>query len=165
MPEYGLCSTIFNTDCVQWFLNMDRVQLLKRDWGLISSLFWYTFWPKISKTSKSLKNDFYLIKSDQDQIFRAKIRPKGPDLGFGQITIVESQIFSTVQKSDFFWSDWAQNWSKRSSRLIILAKTLKLAKFWDFHALLAIFVVFDPVWQGPKKSAPQWWNSKKWAKS
>ena len=123
-----------------------KIKPFKRDRGLISSLFWYTFWPKISKTSKSLKNDFYWIKSDQDQFFGAQIRPKGPDLGFGQITIVESQIFSTVQKSDFFWSDWAQNWSKRSAGLIILAKTLKLSNFWDFWGLLVIFVVFDPVW-------------------
>ena len=35
---------------------------------------------------------------DQDQIFGAKIWPKGPDLGFGQITIGKSQIFSKVKK-------------------------------------------------------------------
>ena len=64
--------------------------------------FWYTFWTKISKTSKSLKNDFYLIKSHQDQIFRAQIWPKGPDLGFGQITIGDSQNFSKVKKVTFF---------------------------------------------------------------
>ena len=122
----------------------------KRGWGFIFKCFRYTFLVKISKTSKSLKNCFYLIKSDQDQIFRAQIWPKGPYLGFGQITIVESQIFSKVQKSDFFWSDWAQNWSKRSARLIILAKTLKLAKFWDFWGLLVIFVVFDRIWEWPK---------------
>ena len=58
--------------------------------------------PKISKTSKSLKNDFYEIKMDQDQIFGAKIWPKGLDLGFGQITIGKSQIFSKVEKMDFF---------------------------------------------------------------
>ena len=39
---------------------------------------------------------------DQDQIFGAKIWPKGPDLGFGQITIGKSQIFSKVEKMDFF---------------------------------------------------------------
>ena len=42
------------------------------------------------------------MKCDQDQIFRAKIRPKGPDLGFGQITIVESQIFQKSKKVTFF---------------------------------------------------------------
>ena len=113
------------------------------------SLFWYTFWPKISKTSKSLKNDFYETKMDQDQIFGAKIWPKGLDLGFGQITIGKSQIFSKVEKMDFFWSDWAQNWSKRSAGPIILAKTLKLSNFWDFWGLLVIFVVFDPFWKRP----------------
>ena len=112
----------------------------------VPNFFVFHFLTQNFKNFQITKNDFYLIKSDQDQIFRAKIRPKGPDLGFGQITMVESQIFSKVQKSDFFLSDWAQNWSKRSARLIILAKTLKSAKFWDFHALLAIFVIFDPVW-------------------
>ena len=98
---------------------------------------------------KSLKNDFYKLKSDQDQIFGAKSGPKGPDLGFGQITIGKSQIFSKVEKMDFFWSDWAQNWSKRSAGPIILAKTLKLSNFWDFWGLLVIFVIFDPFWKRP----------------
>ena len=57
---------------------------LKRGCTLIFKLFRNTFLVKISKTSKSLKNCFYLIKSDQDQIFRAQILPKGPVLGFGQ---------------------------------------------------------------------------------
>ena len=76
--------------------------VLKRGRENFFQYLWYRFWSKISKTSKSLKNDFYLVKSDQDQIFGAKSGPKGPDLGFGQITIGKSQIFSKVEKMDFF---------------------------------------------------------------
>ena len=110
-------------------------------------IFMVHFWLKISKITKKY---FYKIKSDQNQIFGTKIRPKGPDLGFGQISIGSCQNFSKVQKVDFFWSDWAQNWSKHSERPIILAKMLKLAKFWDFWGLLVIFVVFDRIWEWPK---------------
>ena len=74
----------------------------KRGCTLIFKLFRNTFWVKISKTLKLPKNCFYLIKSDQDQIFRAQIWPKGPDLGFGQISIGNCQNFSKVRKVDFF---------------------------------------------------------------
>ena len=116
--------------------------------------FWYTFWTKISKTSKSLKNDFYLIKSHQNQFFRAKSGSKGPNLGFGQITIGKAQFFSNVEKSDFFLSDWRENSSKPSAGLIILAKTLKQANFWGFWCFLDVFVVFDPIWKQPNLPVP-----------
>ena len=83
--------------------NISRWQrALKRGCTLIFSILWYTFWPKISKTSKIPKNDFHLIKSHQNQFFRAKRGSKGPNLGFGQITIGKSQFFSKVKKVTFF---------------------------------------------------------------
>ena len=85
------------------------------------------FWLKISKTSKSLKKYFYKIKSDQNQIFGTKIRPKGPDFGFGQITIEESQNFSKVEN----WSEWIQNWSKCRNILKVLDKTIENKLFWS----------------------------------
>ena len=39
---------------------------------------------------------------DQDQIFGAKIWPKGPDLGFGQITIGNPKFFQKSKKWTFF---------------------------------------------------------------
>ena len=130
------------------------VHLLKRGCTLIFSILWYTFWPKFSKTSKIPKNDIYLVKSHQNQFFRAKSGSKGPNLGFGQITIGKSQFFSKVEKSDFFWSDWRENWSKRSAGPIILAKTLKPANFWGFWCFLDVFVVFDPIWKRPNLPVP-----------
>ena len=99
-------------------------------------IFKVRFWLKISKTSKSLKNYFYKIKSDQNQIFGTKIRPKGPDLGFGQITIEESQNFSKVEKSVFYWSEWLQNWSKCSNILKVLNKTIENKLFWSLDYFL-----------------------------
>ena len=99
-------------------------------------IFMVHFWLKISKTSKSLKNYFYKIKSDQNQIFGTKIRPKGPDFGFGQITIEESQNFSKVEKSDFYWSEWLQNWSKCSNILKVLNKTIEDKLFWSLDNFL-----------------------------
>ena len=86
------------------------------------------------------------MKSDQNQIFGTKIRPKGPDFGFGQITIEESQNFSKVEKSNFYWSEWIQNWSKCSNILKVLDKTIENKLFWSLDYFLKQFMTkFDHV--------------------
>ena len=129
---------------------------LKRGCTLIFKLFRNTFWVKISKTLKSLKNCFSLIKSDQDQIFRARIWPKGPDLGFGQISIGSCQNFSKVQKVDFFdpiGLKIGQNvvqgelfWLRRSN-------WQNFGIFGDFWSFLWFLTLFG---NGQKFSGPHW---------
>ena len=133
-------------DKISWQDFFVTLWQLKRGGTLIFSIFWYSFWPKIPKTPKSLKNCFYLIKSHQDQVFGAKNWPKGPDFEFGHFTVVKSWKFSNFPKINFFWSERLQNWSKRSAGLKFLDKMLKSAKFWDFWRFLADLAVFDHIW-------------------
>ena len=69
---------------------------------MIFKSFRYSFFPKIPKSPKSLKNGFYLIKSDPDQVFGPKIWLNGPDFEFGHFTRVKSRKIGKVQKMDFF---------------------------------------------------------------
>ena len=81
-----------------------------------------------------------------DQFFSVKYGHSGPDFEYGPFTTVKSWKFWKLPKTDFFWAEWLQNRSKRSSALKFLAEMLKLAKKAHFCSFLAILVVFDLTW-------------------